>query len=81
MAKKKKKKEPLIKEPPLQRPEIVLPQQLANSNARLVKLGYAKAVKVNSLGQVIEMHVDIESIARFMADVAEKFTGLGNGSI
>ena len=76
MTKKKAKKVTEITET-LEKPEIVLPQRVANSNAQLVKLGYAQATKTNSLGQIIDMQIELPGIARFMADVVTKFSGLG----
>lgn len=59
-------------------PEIFIPQQLANSNEALVRLGYAQVIKKNKLGQIIDLHIDIAGIAKFMGDVVSKFEGLGN---
>ena len=65
------------KETPDSTPEILISQQLANSNEALVRLGYAQVIKKNKLGQIIDLHIDIAGIARFMGDVVSKFEGLG----
>ena len=37
----------------------------------------AEVIKKNKLGQIIDLHIDIAGIARFMGDVVSKFEGLG----